>query len=572
MSTRRTAVLLALVVTLGACQDATLTPAATPPGSMRQASAPAQAVVVDRFGEIPSFRQEVRVSGSLKPGMPIQIHVSSEALHPAQDVEMRLVLPEAELARVGGWKHMNTVVRGRLASRAEFRGGMGRGQVVQRHTTIVIPHPGYYRAILTTRVVSGETQVDGHPILGIGVRTIWLYVHPDGGWVTDEPDPSLLPAGPLQPVQLASAPTEIDDGSGGGGSSGGGTPTTTSRVYRLVYYNLDASALQGVPNATVWIGLTNTVRTDDDGYVTVPCPASSVRADFENQYVDLDQGAPSIPNACGEPQAPGEVKQVLFTGVWADVAHVFSNTTRAAARAATFFGRSRGKVKVVLKLTDNSRYQDDHIEIKYDVFSSDVSKGHIWGEFASFVQAHEYGHAFHHKALGGLPDDPGDGCQIHELWSLESAQCAWQEGLADYISVATLPDENNYYNVFDVGSGMPLNPDGSRLEGAVAGLLVDVAGAYNRAPTQPAANGIYLGTLLATCRGQVLNLAWENVWSVGSLVYCMERQVDPWIRQNGFFTSDFPVTNQSSSATPPAGWTVSAIRKKWLWDLYRISG
>jgi hypothetical protein len=187
--------------------------------------------------------------------------------------------------------------------------------------------------------------------------------------------------------------------------------------------------------------------------------------------------------------------------------------------------------------------------------------------------AHEYGHAFHHHALGGLADS-GDGCGEHYLYSDENPGCAWNEGFADYFSVATMPEEGDEYNYIN-GRGPMADArltgvyDGERVEGAVAAFMLHVSGAYNHAPVQPAANGPYVGLLVKTCKGQIISFTWLHVWSVEPVVMCMEQQVDPWVHQN-YFRTDFNPTGQQSSAVPPSGWTASAVRATWLRDLYGV--
>src|SRR5262245_51308304 len=56
-------------------------------------------------------------------------------------------------------------------------------------------------------------------------------------------------------------------------------------------------------------------------------------------------------------------------------------------------------------------------------------------QIGSHTLLHEYGHAYHWKAIGGPRIDSQDpGCTIHNFTTTETLQCAFSEGFADFFA------------------------------------------------------------------------------------------------------------------------------------------
>ncbi len=107
-----------------------------------------------------------------------------------------------------------------------------------------------------------------------------------------------------------------------------------------------------------------------------------------------------------------------------------------------------------------------------------------------YVAAHEYGHALHHKALGGLwwtGDKPGDfwewTCFSHHFSKVTTVRCALLEGFANY--AGNIGSDGFYDDCFE-HFGDPTNPvargcrreaaqgQKPKIEGHVAALFMDL--------------------------------------------------------------------------------------------------
>lgn len=194
-----------------------------------------------------------------------------------------------------------------------------------------------------------------------------------------------------------------------------------------------------------------------------------------------------------------------------------------------------------------------------DVIAIDTA--HVWGERGIELAAHEYGHAFHHIALGGFPDVVTD-CSFHGLPTYTSLSCAFVEGFAEYYSVVTRPDANfTLYDRFEVGYDLLINPNpdstdpndpnGSLIEGAVAAFLLDVTDPANEPHDAVAYPAPYLADVIETCRVGDTNRT-THADGIDHIIRCLENQVDATI--NGYFHTRSPVsTSYSESATEPPG-------------------
>ena len=573
--------LVAACLLAGAAVGCTDQSPTTAPNLDVAGEAPTSATGHDRMAVLPRFSLKLTASGSFKPGTPITLHARAEGIRASRSVEFRIFLPEAELARARGGTAYDGRFEGEVPTVARWRGGMGRGQVSERTARTSVLAPGYYQAVLSAQASSDEPALSGgDPVVSSATRSVWLLVTEQGGRVTEEFDPTAIPtgyaveSGPFHAAPASMAPsaslTMEDEEQTPQPPPSGGTGTSTRR-YRLAYVHEVTGVLLPVANAAVSADFQ--VRfTDAYGYVTIPCPATNIVASLANTRVSVD-ATRSIASACGSPQADGEAALVLFSSPFAVFAHVFQTMNTVALRAEAFFGRARDQVAVHITVFDQQAFYSRGDGPTSEYIHLPVSFGgqtSIWSSFGTFTMAHEYGHAFQNHALGGLSDS-GDGCGEHSFSSLESIGCAWNEGFADYFSVALMPYEGGFYD--DISEGRPMSYarsvgiyDGSRVEGAVAAFLLHTTGADGFPPAPPAANGQYLGLLVKTCTGQV-SIAFLHAWSVEPIVMCMERQVDPWVRQN-YFRSDLPITSQQSSAVPPAAWTTAAVRAAWLRDLY----
>lgn len=206
-------------------------------------------------------------------------------------------------------------------------------------------------------------------------------------------------------------------------------------------------------------------------------------------------------------------------------ARVFDRMRAAAGAAQQLFGQSRPQIKVMLTTSGSNSYyskSQDRIYIK-----TNASPDHIWGSFGDFVIPHEYGHAFHHKALGGINSNSGVNCNPHTLDGPSSLGCAMAEGFADYFAAATL---GAYANFFENSTFYP-GGDGSVIEGPVAAFLYDLTDPANEPHDSMNYPGSYVGAIFNSCLTYSIGLSANGI---DHIIYCLENQVDPAVVQNYF--------------------------------------
>lgn len=191
----------------------------------------------------------------------------------------------------------------------------------------------------------------------------------------------------------------------------------------------------------------------------------------------------------------------------------------------------------------------------------------IWSPpYDLFTLAHEYGHALHQGALGGI-HKYGDCGSSHRLDQPINVGCAFSEGFADYHAVATMGGELGAYysgvasNLFYPGG------DGSIIEGPFASLLFDISDAAgDEAFDSIQLSGAYVASTIRDCR-LTMGTGSSKVDGSDYMVYCLERQLDP-ATQNYFTQRSLGAISVSPGVTAPTGWTLAAIRALWRRDLF----
>ena len=216
-----------------------------------------------------------------------------------------------------------------------------------------------------------------------------------------------------------------------------------------------------------------------------------------------------------------------------------------------------------------------------------------------FTVAHEYGHALHHKALGGLWW-PGDKawdywdwtCFSHHFYKVTNVRCALQEGFAHYAGI--IGSGGIYRDCFE-HFGDSRKPAKDRreewncrqntgpkpkVEGRIAALFLDLTddtgeeGDYTEYP------GRYVAEVFRTCRVknryQITPGFWKipatyvYIWwkrtNVSNIVWCLEKEVTRQVHEEVFPYIRTPVA-VSERATEPPNWRAGHIRLTWLKNL-----
>jgi hypothetical protein len=351
------------------------------------------------------------------------------------------------------------------------------------------------------------------------------------------------------------------------------------RVNGVVVYTPLPEATVTVRHDTGSVAYT-THLTDANGNYAVPCLGGTYSATLQlvNANVIMDPentyAAGSGDATCGSYSG---ARQVVSDEIGMQ-SHVFRNMVLSVNATFGMFAQRRGRVRVLTFTTGTSLYDPGADRIEVGLLA-------VWGPFGVFTAAHEYGHAFHEKALGGIPQwvCPSP----HYVSGAHRIDCAYVEGFPDFLAVAARGAEAEFYH--DIRNnryppamqGTPaLAGDGSVVEGAVAGFLydlwdgtgyeVDAFGVSWYDPLQ--LSGTYLGQVMQTC-----SISYENVGmgrveanGVDHLIYCMEEAADPTLDDQGFFggRAETGYLTSPSSTVSFAHPDRTLLRELWIKTLY----
>ncbi len=557
------------------------------------------------------FNVELRATGAFRPGQPVQLTMSVRALLPTTDAQVDLVLPEAaEAALRGGWNSYQPVRGQSLRPMASRRQALGRGAVTQHQASITFPRPGYYS--VWASVTSADSVVqEGHPVQNSEHRVLYVWISETGGKVMDRYDPTLVPDGSMPGL----GPLRSRDA--GAAASGASRQVAQQAGYVNVlvdYWNADVSAYTPIGNARYTVQIYNSAgsllqtmsgQTPSSGFINIACTAGYrfvVSVWAQNSWVTAGsttstyRSGEQIVNATYYPSSSCGTN--VYPVAPSDVSHVFLNMSTVAANASSFFGYSRPAVLPVLLVYDTGQPYSSYCPttaylgcssgsdfVRINTYTGSTYGNQVWGSNGVWTQAHEFGHAYHEKALGGYVDlfwRAANCAANHPVTSASKLGCAYPEGFADYFAVATRGDATGYEYGFEISYyyiGQPTRPaDGSIVEGAVASFLYDITdanrwgvgtagGTVDEAHDAVAYSGRLVADMVRTC--QVLeNGAWKRATGIDHIVHCLEKAVYTSITGSAtYFPSRSPdPTSQSSSSS--VTWDATQTRKLWLKNLY----
>lgn len=167
-------------------------------------------------------------------------------------------------------------------------------------------------------------------------------------------------------------------------------------------------------------------------------------------------------------------------------------------------------------------------------------------------------------------------CSSHGTPLYTSQQCAYAEGFAEYYAAIIRGSSSVELGKFEAGTDLltnpndsisdPNDPNGSRIEGAVAALLVDLTDGANETHDAIDYPEAYIGDLIRTCS---VTLSSVNLHADGidHFIRCLEKQVDSSI-SSYFWPRTTTPTAYAESATEPGSWSLSNIRTLWKKNLY----
>lgn len=513
----------------------------------------------------PRFRIGFDVVGALSPNATITLTLQGEAVEEISSGKVSVVLPT-----MASMEYNGTGERPYYPINQKFPvvhswtlPAMSAGGTWQRSFSLTLPANGYYELSVKVDTNAPASARDPWVMDKDMYFKRWMLVTESGGRLTKRFEQSVFPNDSIAPVpgpfrKKARFRTPTSGYSMAAYSS-------SAPVRKNVTYNEDApvAAQEAHAFAGLYQGsgsdvelVANYSRTvPASGIVSFPCPATghwleggvSLPATSEVAGGTLIAYWDAYPSDCGTTET--------LTGDSEDYLPWY-NLKTVAPTMKTYFG-TPGVPRIAWMVDPNdevSSYNHHQHRIEFGT----VTFGRKW------TAAHEYAHAIHHRALGGLWQaepacyDPDQ----RAVWGVTGYLCALQEGFADY--AGNLGSGINLWN-FETPSANGDNdedPD-PEIEGYVAAMFWDFDDSSNDNNDQTSYTGSSLATVFRTCdvrHGTV----WEDRDDVSDIVWCMENRIVENVHNNHFPGIDAP---DAQRATRGSGWNASHIRSTWLQNL-----
>ena len=606
--------LLFAAVLFGACADAPEAILDPPAPSLAPSDATPTTLTDEQAASTPATKEirptapfEIRLAaeGSMRPGDLITINASAKALYPNSDAEFFVFLPEVEAAKATSWDDDFRMPKGEIGRVVEERRSVAGQEFFTEELKLRIPSAGYFRVVATARLrAPGRISDEGSWIQDVATRSIWLFISDEGGRVTQTFDASVFPKesrrelGPFRDKRRPSGTPSADVPAPQAGDPRRATTSTlagsrssscaSNKICLDVQYVDDATGrTEPLPDArldVVWEdvvlddpGYKETDWTDSRGRAEFDCPSAYYEGAGDVRLVNLDVGI--VPEVSASlyltDSACGRVSSVQSDP---EQSIVYVNFSDAIPSIESLTGESRGKILVHVvasNANDTCVYGTTPTE-RITMLRNRASSGKncVWGDWGRFAAAHEYGHALHHAALGGLAIDSlliANGCRDHDWEVQTSLACAFNEGFASYLALASVGS-----GVFALEDSVEVNwwlgsegNDGARQDGSVAAVFWDIDDAGSEPHDALNLSGAYIADVVRTCKVRV-GTSWVDRSGIDHLVYCFENRVDSSITGNSsyFSTRATDPTDQRESAVEPSGWTAARIRSIWLRNLY----
>ena len=528
----------------------------------------------------------ISATGPLSPNAGVALTVEGVAREPIDSGEVVLTLPTRALmdhALDTGVPDLPVKARWDLPP-------MAKGDTWSGSYTVAGEAAGYYRATVNAYTHGPD---GGTWLFDDALGEAWMYVSETGGQLTRFFEESLFPdsvhpmAGPAAgwPTgPLARSPDYV-----------GLHPD--SIYLHLVYTVSERQGFRNAVGAEVRSGTGWWQTVPDDGIVSFSCRLHAGDARAPDNY--LAQGRKEIAFWAAGASHCGKMVQVEVK------AHKYLPwrlLNLAADTLQRHFGEFRKKIDWKLRFDGGVSYYNpiplvDKITLGWLPAS----------ERFFFTVAHEYGHALHEKALGGMWW-PGDkawdywewDCFSHQLYDVINHRCALQEGFAHYAGTI---GAGGYRRECFEHFGDPRFPmseenkrqertcrrapsrtgDRQRVEGHVAALFLDLTDGTEEEGDYTEYSGYYVGEVFETCRVknryQLTPKIWKipathfYIWwkrtNVSNIVWCLEKEVTEQLHDEVFPDIRTPVEVSVSDHDDPPDWSVADIRRTWRHNLWR---
>ena len=540
----------------------------------------------------------ISASGELRPDAPVTLTISGEAQEAIDGGEVVFMLPTKAAMDYAGAGRTPFYPLGRtIPATASWRlSRMRKGDTWRRTVTVPGEAAGYYMAAVVADA-NGPASALGPYLSDESYDQAWMLVSETGGRLTEVFEDSVFAGGVVPMPGPFTTVAEFLS-----------SPATQSAEGDSLYLKLKVGYYHGsmwraAVGAKVWgqyVTKEGELQGDrlyrivpEDGEVQFPCPTERL---YMVGYADL-------------PETRFIEVRVGFVKLWVGsrvhcVPHTYvslngrdhdympwRNLSDVIPIINDHFGYSRSRVKWEVDFRENARTH----------YSTGCCLG-LWSDKIVFsrahyhrasVAAHEYTHALHHKAMGGLW--PAENCSPHDYYDSSSYTCAFQEGLADYGSWVGAPDDFGYFLETIPDSVCTYRDGGTcrewwvvqgpkpKVEGHVAALFNDLIDAGTGDPGTPREtdepadktqySAHYVMDVFATCQVRVRGgkgggtLWWKKRDDVSDFVWCLENRVKAGLHRGVFPNIETP-TDAREEAREPSDWNADSIRRTWLWNMY----
>ncbi|HET7229959.1 MAG TPA: hypothetical protein VFJ16_08160 [Longimicrobium sp.] len=579
---------VAAAILTAACGDNDLLAPGAGPNAPDGPGAPSEdATSVGPF--IRRVELEFQATGAFRPGLPVTITAIARGRRPAGDVDFNVVVLDEEMQPGSTTPPVRQV--------QAFRGGMGRGAEHRLAATLTFPRPGLYRVVASARsqAPAGETLAPADSVVGnFSSETLYVLIDENGGRATREYSP---PAGRMPAYGSFGPFTQ------GGTALRAQTTGTISGVMwnyndlTLTHERLGPTV--GTVNCRNSTGtyVASTFNVASDGTFSFSC-ASGIfygQINLRSTYADVYGQEGAFAGAQFD-QSMGSSLSLQSSNQYAGYAFLTLNQNIPVANSR--FGRSRSQITAFVSGTDSTYAivycpvtggictRPDHIRSNYK---------RVFGEDGIFVTVHEYGHAFHYKAIEPWPNtytgcDP-NGHNPAVPWS---TACAFVEGFADFFSGWILANRlTSAYGYSDYNWELHnyASTEGLKTEGAAAGFFYDLAdgtgdydasnntSAYEESFDNAVYPGSFIANIIANCSPYTQTSTGTYTYAnpldgMDQVVYCIEGHTNAEIigpTYGSGWRTQWDGVSWSPSFSYPSGFSGTTVRTLWKWNFYHTT-
>jgi hypothetical protein len=358
------------------------------------------------------------------------------------------------------------------------------------------------------------------------------------------------------------------------------------------FYNEDVLAYRPVSNAQLNVTCldanfnptaSSVAATASDGSFSISCPSGYYDASIllRNRFADVmntDRGSAGVVYFN---ESVGAYPTLNANNNAAAYIHVVLNQYVPVAEQR--FGYSRARVPVTVNMTDTT-------VAHYDQINDTIRTNHAraTGSYGRYVTLHEYGHAYHWRAIEGPATYFCNEANQHSLGMQTNFNCALVEGFAEFFGAWLLESVLTDHPYGDYALEVQTHYSGkdcAQVEGAVAGFLYDLVDGtsspngranetgdedwWGDGATYPAS---FIANVMRSCTLTSGTNTYTNLWGSDDLVYCLENSTTAASAAAALgYPSWYRYDSVARNVAAPTGVTFDMTRRLWKRNFYGVS-